>query len=438
MKKVLLIGNGAREHIIAAKLLASSQKIELVVFASSLNPGIKKLARVYQVGDLKDNQAMVRFAVQEKVNWAIIGPEAPLGQGLVDDLAQKGIKAIGPIKELAQIETSKSFTRELLKEYLPNLNPELMIFQSMAGVEEWLQHLEESFVIKPDGLTSGKGVKVSGDHFQNMNEGLAIIEDLFSRGNKVIIEEKLIGQEFSLMSLTDGENLIHLPAVQDNKRALVDDRGPNTGGMGSYSCADFSLPFLTAADIKQAQQVNEQVVKVLKEKVGQPYQGILYGNFIAVKNGIKLIEYNARFGDPEAMNVMTVLKSDFVEICEGIINSHLDKVRVEFEKVSTVCKYLVPEGYPQNPVKDVTIDVSQIDQTKVDVYFAAIDERSDGLYLTGSRALALVAKHQDLYAAERIVEEEIQKVIGPVNHRADIGTRELIERRIKMMKELRL
>ena len=436
--KILLIGNGAREHIIGEILKASPKNVELVVFASANNPGLMKLANTYQVGDLKNNQEIIKLATEQKVDFAVIGPEAPLAQGIVDELLKAGIKSVGPTKELAQLETSKTFTRELLKEYKIPVNPEYMIFKSTKGLEDWLQHLEESFVIKPDGLTGGKGVKVSGDHFQNMNEGLSIIQELISNGQSVIVEEKLVGQEFSLMSLTDGEHLIHFPAAQDNKRAFVDDKGPNTGGMGSYSMADFSMPFLNADDINQAQKINEQVAKALKKKTGQAYKGILYGNFIAVKNGIKLIEYNARFGDPEAMNVLSVFKSDFVEACLGIINDNLDQVKAEFEAKATVCKYLVPTGYPENPVKDQTINTSQVDLNKVDLYYAAVDKQGDNLNLTGSRAVALVAKHQDLYEAEKIVEKEIQKVIGPVFHREDIGTKELIEKRIKMLEKVRL
>ena len=438
MIKILLIGNGAREHAIAERLKASPTKIELAVFASANNPGLMELSSDYQVGDILNNQAVIDFAKSRQIDFAVIGPEAPLANGLVDELEQAGIKSVGPYRALAKIETSKSFARELFKEYQIEVNPEFMIFESMEGVEEWLDHLNGQLVIKPDGLTGGKGVKVIGDHFQTMNEGLAIIQELIDQGQKVIIEEKLIGQEFSLMSLSDGEHLIHLPLVQDNKRAWAGDLGPNTGGMGSYSCVDFNLPFLKPEDICQARKINEQVAQALKNKTGQPYRGFLYGNFMAVKKGVKIIEYNARLGDPEAMNVMAVFKTDFVEACQGIINGNLNKVKVEFEELATVCKYLVPEGYPLNPVKDVSINVSAIDQSKVSLYYAAVDQKKDGLYLTGSRAVALIGKHRDLYLAEKLVEEQMQNVIGPVVHRQDIGTKELIEKRIKMMAEVRL
>ncbi|MFQ5796191.1 MAG: phosphoribosylamine--glycine ligase [Candidatus Bipolaricaulia bacterium] len=437
MKRILLVGNGAREHVIAAKLHASRHKVKLYAFASSVNPGIKTLAYDNYVGNLKDNQEVVSYAKEQGVDWAMIGPEAPLAQGVVDALERVGIPSFGPSQALAQIETSKSFTRNLLTEYNIPACPQYKALTSMDGVREWIKQLQGEFVIKPDGLTGGKGVKVQGDHFQTIDEGLKLTEEVLKNDGKVIIEEKLIGQEFSLMSICDGEHLLHLPAVQDHKRAYAGDQGPNTGGMGSYSSADLSLPFLTPEDIDRARSINEATIKALKDRFGRGYKGVLYGGFIAVKDGVKLIEYNARFGDPEAMNVLPVLKTDFVDICEVAVHGSLNEIQVKFEQLSTVCKYVVPEGYPANPVKNEKVDVSQVDKDKVQVFYAAVDQRSDGLYMTGSRAVALVGKHKDIYEAERIVEEEIQKIQGPIFHRQDVGVKELIEAREEIMKRLR-
>jgi fusion protein PurCD len=289
-----------------------------------------------------------------------------------------------------------------------------------------------AFVIKPDGLTGGKGVQVQGDHFQNFAESLPYMQELISKGESFVIEEKLIGQEFSLMSFCDGLHAKHMPAVQDHKRAYEDDKGPNTGGMGSYSCANHSLPFLKDEDIEEAKKINEQVLVALAG-----YKGILYGGFIATQNGVKLIEYNARFGDPEVMNYLSILKTDLSDISEAITKGELDKMNVEFENKATVCKYIVPEGYPKKPVKDEVIDISEIDQDKVDLYYASLDKTDNGLYIKGSRTLGIVAKADTLAEAEKIVQTEIEKVKGPVFFRKDIGTKELIEKRIKMMKELR-
>jgi len=446
MKKVLLIGNGAREHAIAWALKNSQEEVKLYVFASSTNPGIAQLAADYKVGEIKNNTSVASYATDKGVDFCLVGPEAPLAMGVVDVLEQVGIATVGPEKNLAQIETSKSFARRLFEEYKINGSPRFKVFEDTEGLQDWLEELAGNFVIKQDGLAGGKGVTVAGDHFQNLEEGLAIINKHFEAGHKVVIEEKLVGQEFSLMSFADGEHLLHLPAVQDNKRALVGDQGPNTGGMGSYSLADFSLPFLEAEDIKEARRINEATAVALKKKFDKSYKGILYGGFMATKSGVKLIEYNARFGDPEAMNVLSLFppktfpassSPDFLQICQAIIEGSLNKLKLELRPLATVCKYVVPEGYPESPVKEQVIDVSGVDENKVRIYYAAVDQRPDGLYLTGSRAVALVGLHADLFEAEKLVETEIKKITGPVFHRADIGTKELVDKRVEMMKQLR-
>lgn len=434
---ILLIGSGAREHAIAQALKNSKKEIELYSFISNLNPGIIDLSTSYRLGSVVNIQAILDYAKESKIDFAVIGPEAPLGAGIVDALEKINIPSVGPVQQLAQLETSKAFTRDLLLEYSIDVNPGFKSFKTMEGVEEWISDLDGNFVIKPDGLTGGKGVQVIGDHFSDAREGLENIKDLINKGETLVIEEKLVGQEFSLMSYCDGNNLLHMPAAQDHKRVGVGDTGPNTGGMGSYSIANFSLPFLHEEDIEKAHIINTQVAQALKDKFNKGYKGILYGNFMKTKSGLKIIEYNARFGDPEAMNVLSLFKKDsdcdFLQICEAIINGNLNQLKPNFQKVATACKYLVPEGYPDNPIKDGIVDISDVDQNKVNVFYAAVDSRKDGIHLIGSRAIALVGVHEDVYEAERIVEEEIKKIKGPVIHRADIGTRELIEKKVKMM-----
>jgi len=428
--RILLIGSGAREHIIA-KRLKDNSTTELFVFASTNNPGILELAEDLRVGDLKNNKEILEYAAHVKPDMAWIGPEAPLAQGIVDLLVALDIECVGPFRDLAQIETSKAFTRNLLVENNILAYPKFKVFNSEEGLEEFIKSLS-AFVIKPDGLTGGKGVQVQGDHFQDFEEALPYMQELIAKGESFVIEEKLIGQEFSLMSFCDGLHAKHMPAVQDHKRAYEDDKGPNTGGMGSYSCANHSLPFLKDDDIEEAKKINEQVLVALAG-----YKGILYGGFIATKDGVKLIEYNARFGDPEVMNYLSILKTDLTDISEAITKGELDKIKVEFENLATVCKYVVPEGYPEKPVKDEIIDISEIDQTKVDLFYASLDQTDDGLFIKGSRTLGIVAKADTLAKAEKIVQTEIEKVKGPVFFRKDIGTAELIEKRIKMMEELR-
>jgi phosphoribosylamine--glycine ligase len=248
----------------------------------------------------------------------------------------------------------------------------------------------------------------------------------------VIVEEKLDGEEFSLQCLTDGKAVIATPPVQDHKRAYEDDKGPNTGGMGSYSCENFLLPFLKKKHVEKALEITKKVADAINQETGQYYKGIMYGGFILTKDGVKLLEYNARLGDPEAMNVLPLLKTDFASLCQAIIAQELERVKVKFEKKATVCKYVVPEGYPDNPVKDEKIKVSK--PRKAKMYYSSVEQKDDGLYMTGSRAIAFLGVGSNLEEAEKIAEEAVSNVKGKFFHRKDIGTKELIEKRIGHIK----
>ncbi|MDP4011774.1 MAG: phosphoribosylamine--glycine ligase [Candidatus Roizmanbacteria bacterium] len=436
MKKILLLGNGAREHVIAETFLRSADRPEIFVVGKTKNPGLAKLATDYLLADVCDRDAIREFAHKVGPDFAFVGPEAPIAYGITDMLLEMGIKSASPLQTVGRLESSKSFTRNLLEKYAIHGNPKYKVFFSEDGIREFLESLEGNYVVKADGLKGGKGVKVSGDHLATMDEGVMYAKECILECGKVVIEEKFIGQEFSLMSFCDGENTKEMPAVQDHKRAFDGDFGPNTGGMGTYSCADHSMPFLTESDIRQASDITRLVAKALKEETQSHFKGVMYGGFIAVKDGVRLIEYNARFGDPEAMNVLPLLKSDFVEICESIIVGDLNNVKVEFENKATVCKYVVPNGYPDSPIKGERIEIGKMPEG-VKVYFASVDEKEDGLYLAGSRAVAVVGIGDDVSAAEKLAEEGVNLIKGPVFHRKDIGTKELIESKVEMMKEIR-
>jgi fusion protein PurCD len=303
-------------------------------------------------------------------------------------------------------------------------------------VTEFLNELGENYVVKYDGLAGGKGVKVSGDHLNSYDEALGYCQELVDKGGEFVIEEKFIGEEFSLMSFCDGDKLKHMPAVQDHKRAYEGDTGPNTGGMGTYSDADHSLPFLDDDDIAQAHEINMATAQALKDKFGEGYKGILYGGFMVTVNGVKLIEYNARFGDPEAMNVLPLLESDFIEICRGITDGTLDKVDVRFKNKATVCKYAVPEGYPDNPVKGEPIDVSEI-KNPDGLFYASVELKGGRFIEAGSRTVAVVAISDTISDAEKIAEKDVSSVTGPLFHRTDVGTDAVIQKRIDHMEEIK-
>jgi len=437
MKNIfLVIGSGAREHAIVRALDRSPQEKEIYCLASNMNPGIAELCDEILIGNFNDPEFVVNYAKEIGTTLAIIGPENPLANGVADELWSAGVKVVGPKKDLAQLETSKAFTRDLLKEYNIPGGPKYQTFNSMNGVAEFLNVLGENYVVKYDGLAGGKGVKVSGDHLHSHDEAIAYCQELVNSSGEFVIEEKFIGEEFSLMSFCDGDTLKHMPAVQDHKRAYEGDTGPNTGGMGTYSDANHSLPFLSDDDISQAHEINIQTAKAVKDNFGVGYKGILYGGFMATTNGVKLIEYNARFGDPEAMNVLPLLESDFIELCHRIADGTLDQMDVKFANKATVCKYAVPEGYPDNPVKGEPIDVSKIENPD-ELFYASVDFKGANLVEIGSRTVAVVGIADTISEAEKIAEKEVSSIAGPLFHRTDIGTDAVIQKRVDHMRQIK-
>lgn len=432
--RVLLVGNGAREHALAEALKGSEQNVRLYSYLKSKNPGILSLSEKSEIGAYDDLDSIRAFAGNVSADFCVVGPEAPLDAGVVDALQKAGIPSVGPRQELAKLETSKSFTRILMEKYrIPGL-PEFRVFGSMEGIKDFIKSLD-SFVVKPDGLTGGKGVKVHGEHLKGTEDALEYCREVLKTHPSVIIEERLEGEEFSLQSFTDGKFVWDTPPAQDHKRAFVNDEGPNTGGMGSYSCEDHLLPFLKREDLEKAHEITEKVARAMATETGSLYKGVMYGGFIVTREGVKLIEYNARMGDPEAMNVLPVMKSDFVDVCYGVINDSLSKVKPEFEGKATVCKYVVPEGYPTKPVSGERIEVPGSPAARM--YYASVDKRPDGLYMSGSRAIAFVGVSGRIAEAEKSAEAAVNSVKGKVFHRKDIGTGRLIKKRVDHMKKLR-
>lgn len=454
---ILLIGNGAREHCIAEALTRSGRviptrhppsqsRVKLFTFAKAKNPGIFEITERsdgrYQLGSYTDFRAISDFARKVKPDFAFIGPDDPIADGVADLLLEEGVHSVAPLKTVARLESSKSFTRDLVEKYAIPGNPRYKVFFNDKGMSDFLALLQGNFVVKADGLMGGKGVLVSGEHVHSEEEAKIWAKKSVEKFGRVVMEEKLIGQEFSLMSFVDGKNVSDMPPVQDHKRAFVGDSGPNTGGMGSYSDANHLLPFLLKKDVDDAHAITEKVADALFKETGVLFKGIMYGGFMATASGVKLIEYNARFGDPEVMNVLPIMKTDFVEVCEAILCGTLNKLKVEYEKKATVCKYIVPEGYPDKPQAGgkITLEATgkrQESTGELKMYYASVDQKDDGLYLSSSRAIAFVGVADTLQAAEKIAEAACDSVKGPVFHREDVGTQQLIKKRVEMMKKLR-
>jgi len=437
MVKVLIIGHGAREHVIGETLVRDGAS--LYAFMSSKNAGLEDLSqgkiKIHSETDFKE---IIEFSKENNINFAVIGPEAPLVVGIVDALEKSGIPCIGPRIEAAQLEGSKIFTRNLLEKYKITSNIRSKSFSSMENVEGFIKDLgEANIVVKPDGLTGGKGVKVYGDHLFSKQDILDYCQALGKQKSPFLIEEKISGEEFTLQTFVDGKNVVGTPLVQDHKRAYEDDTGPNTGGMGSYSMENHLMPFITQNDVDEALECMKKVVAAVKAETGVEYKGFLYGGYMKTVNGIKLIEFNSRLGDPEAMNVLPILKTNFIDVCMGIINGNL-KFNVEFENKATVCKYLAPEGYPGSPKKDelVKIDKNKLKQIGARYYYASVYRKGNEIYTTTSRAIGVVGIENDLESAEKIAEQGIGCISGKLFYRKDVGTLKLLQKRIDHMNSL--
>jgi phosphoribosylamine---glycine ligase len=431
-----------RLDAMAEALRNSASPVILYILSELNNPGLAaKAERVIHPVKTDDRDEVARIVREINPDFVLIGPEEPLAAGVVDELRKIGIPCAGPTRKLAQLETSKSFTRELLTKHDIPGNPKYRVFRKLEGIEDTLRTMN-SFVVKPDGLTGGKGVKVSGEHLHSAAEAVKYCAELFGSGQgAVVIEEKLDGEEFSFQSFFDGKHIVHTIPVQDHKRAGEADTGPNTGGMGSYSCADHLLPFLTRDHVQQAGEINRLVGEAVSREIGEEYKGILYGGFMLTKDGLRVIEYNARFGDPEVMNVLPLMQTDFVDVCKAIVDGTLDKLTIRFKRQATVCKYVVPKAYPQKSIGDEEIKLDAAMKVpglgdRLRMYWAAIHEKDGRLYLTGSRAVAFVGIANTLFEAEKIAEQAASAVEGPVFHRRDIGTAELIRKHVDHMRRL--
>lgn len=434
---ILVIGSGAREHALIKTLHRSPQMISLYCYGNFINPGIHKLTTQYVTGDITDCAAVLFVAKSWNIELAIIGPEAPLEQGLADVLWQAGIPTIGPKRALAQIETSKEFARNLMQKYGIAGLPRYKKFTTLEHIEPFLNELGESnYVIKANGLMSGKGVKIAGEHLHSLSEALKFCQELIAKKQSILIEEKLLGQEFSSMCFADGNRLIPMPLVQDHKRAHHGDKGPNTGGMGSYSDSNHSLPFLSPDDVNTAFAINNAVFHALSTECNEKYIGILYGSFIATKQGIYVIEFNARFGDPESLNVLSILESDFVALCQAMIHGNLSKDKAKFRQQATVCKYAVPEGYPDAPLQNFAVDFSKV-TCQDNLYLSSVNQVNDKMLGIGARTAAYLGIADSIYAAEIHAEHGVSLIEGPLFHRQDIGTQQLIQQRIDQMLRIR-
>ncbi|HZY70896.1 MAG TPA: phosphoribosylamine--glycine ligase [Thermoplasmata archaeon] len=436
--RVALFGGGAREHALGWALTRSGA--ELIVVSSNANPGLDRIARRAVRADPADATAAVAAAQREQVQLAVVGSEAPLAAGVTDALRGAGIPVVGPSRAAARIETSKRFCRELLAKHGIDAQPRYAAVSKPEEVAPAVAQFPSGFVVKPVGLTGGKGVRVQGADFATPAEGAAYATELLKRGGDgVVLEEKVEGEEFSLMALVSDSGLFPMPTVQDFKRALEGDRGRNTGGMGSYSQRDHLLPFLPPEQHERAVDVLRRTVEALRAE-GMPYRGFLYGGFMMTARGPVLLEFNARLGDPEAMNVLALYEEgDFDELLLECANGRIDPDLVAFRLRATVVKYLVPPGYGADPKAGgvLTVDEPAIEATGVHLFYGSVEHAGPGrVRLSTSRGVALVGEASAIHEAGRRVDEALKFVRGDFYVRRDIGTKEDLARRTEHIRAL--
>lgn len=431
---VLLVGGGGREHAIGYALRGSMDRdegteIEIVACAGNRNPGIARLADDVETLDTTDPEEVIEYAEAVEADIAIIGPEGPLKAGVVDALEDVGIHAFGPTAELARIETDKAYQREFMEDHNIPGCPDFAVFDDPDEACTYIDDYEEDLAVKPTGLTGGKGVKVIGDQVTRA-EAKEYIRD--AEYDEYVLEERLEGEEFTVQAFVDGETLRVTPAVQDHKRAYEGDTGPNTGGMGSYTAPELALPFMTEADYHRAVEILQATVRALAS-----YRGILYGQFMLTADGVKVIEFNARFGDPEAMNTLPVMNTPLLDIINATRDDE-ELPQLSFAPLATVCKYAVPDGYPENPADGVRLDIDDVAVDGALIFHASVDQRDDGIYSTTSRSFAAVGIAETIAEAEERAEAALDEVgVDELHVRHDVGTDQLIQSRKNHIDELR-
>lgn len=420
--KVLIIGSGAREHALCWKI-SQSPKVEKIYILSG-NGGTGELAEKVDV-DLKDFGALSNFVKQKGIDLTIIGPEAPLVDGIVDFFKNEGLKIFGPTKEAARLEGSKVFTKEFCKRHsIPTAD--FKIFDDPQKAKDYIETLNESPVIKADGLAAGKGVIVAKDKEEAKKaiDRIMIDKEFGQAGNKVIIEERLLGEEASILVLSDGKNIMPLASSQDHKRIYDGDKGPNTGGMGAYSPA----PLITDALYKEIISKVVRPAILGMEKEGHPYKGVLYAGLMITEGGPKLLEFNVRFGDPETQVILPRLKGDLIEAIEAAIDGRLDKIELKWDRRACACVVVSSGGYPGEYEKGK--EISGLDRIKaledVFVFHAGTRREDNKIFTAGGRVLSVCGLGDDVKGAVDKAYEAVKLIsFDNMYYRKDIGEKAL-------------
>ena len=418
---ILILGSGGREHALLWKLAQSPEATKL--YAVPGNPGMAELAECV-AGSIEDNAAVVKLAQEKKIDLVVVGPEVPLTNGVVDALRAAGIKAFGPTKAAAALEGSKSFSKDIMKKYgIPTAKYE--VFTDADAARAYIEKEGAPIVIKADGLAAGKGVIVAETKEQALDAVHEIMDDAaFGKaGSRVVIEAFMEGEEASLLAFTDGKTIRPMVSSQDHKRAYDGDKGPNTGGMGTYAPA----PVMTKDMVEQATEKILKPMIAAMAKEGRPYQGCLYAGLMITEEGPKVVEFNARFGDPETQVVLPLLKGDLVKIMQACVDGTLDTAAVDWEDGAAVCVVMASGGYPKSYKKGYAIDGLKKAESLGTFVFHAGTAKKDGKVVTsGGRVLGVTARGGGIKEATEKAYKGVEAICFTDEfHRKDIAHRAL-------------
>ncbi|NLD46094.1 MAG: phosphoribosylamine--glycine ligase [Clostridiaceae bacterium] len=418
--KVLVVGGGGREHALVWKI-AQGNLVEKLYCAPG-NGGISAIAECLPIKAI-DIEGVVRFSLENKIDMVVVAPDDPLAAGMVDALEEAGVRAFGPRKNAAVIEASKSFAKNLMKKYnIPTAGYE--IFENSKEALDYLKTQKYPVVIKADGLALGKGVVIAQD-FEEAEEAVKSIMDsrvFGDAGSRIVVEEFLVGQEVSMLAFTDGNSIRTMVSSQDHKRALDNDQGLNTGGMGTFSPSRIYTPEI---DSYCMERIYKPTVEAMN-KEGRKFKGILYFGIIITSDGPKVLEYNARFGDPETQVIMPRLKNDILEIFDAVIDEKLDSINIEWDDNACVCVIMASGGYPQK--YETGYEITGIDAAQSDsdtVVFHAGTKCENGKYYTqGGRVLGVTALESNLERAIEKAYKGVSKIsFKDMHYRKDIGVK---------------
>lgn len=418
---ILILGSGGREHALLWKLAQSPEATKL--YAVPGNPGMAELAECV-AGSIEDNASVVKLAQEKKIDLVVVGPEVPLTNGVVDALCAAGIKAFGPTKAAAELEGSKSFSKDIMKKYgIPTAKYE--VFTDADAARAYIEKEGAPIVIKADGLAAGKGVIVAETKEQALDAVHEIMDDAaFGKaGSRVVIEAFMEGEEASLLAFTDGKTIRPMVSSQDYKRAYDGDKGPNTGGMGTYAPA----PVMTKDMVEQATEKILKPMIAAMAKEGRPYQGCLYAGLMITEEGPKVVEFNARFGDPETQVILPLLKGDLVKIMQACVDGTLDTAAVDWEDGAAVCVVMASGGYPKSYKKGYAIDGLKKAESLGTFVFHAGTAKKDGKVVTsGGRVLGVTARGGGIKEATEKAYKGVEAIrFTDEFHRKDIAHRAL-------------